>query len=123
MLPGAGLGDDPALAHPPSQQRLTQRVIDFVRARVVEVLPLEEHTGADRLAETRGVVQQRGTPGVVPQQPVELLLKLLVVHGFRVGRGQLVECRDQCLGNVASAVRPEPSGVIGLCHRSGVMTV
>ena len=38
--PRARLGDDSRLAHPPGQQRLTDRVVDLVRAGVVEVLAL-----------------------------------------------------------------------------------
>ena len=41
VLAGPGLGDDPRLAHPPGQQRLTERVVDLVRAGVVEVLAFE----------------------------------------------------------------------------------
>ena len=42
VLPGAGLGDHPHLAHPPGEQALADRVVDLVRAGVAEVLALEE---------------------------------------------------------------------------------
>ena len=42
VLAGAGLGDDPGLAHPLGQQRLAEHVVDLVRAGVVEVLALEQ---------------------------------------------------------------------------------
>ena len=41
VLAGAGLGDDPRLAHALGQQRLADRVVDLVGAGVVEVLALE----------------------------------------------------------------------------------
>ena len=46
VLAGAGLGDDPPLAHPRGQQRLAQGIVDLVGAGVVEVLALE----IDRMA-------------------------------------------------------------------------
>ncbi len=41
VLAGAGLGDDPLLAHPQRQQGLAQGVVDLVGAGVVEVLALQ----------------------------------------------------------------------------------
>ena len=46
VLPGAGLGDDPPLAHAHGEQRLAERVVDLVRAGVREVLALEEDARA-----------------------------------------------------------------------------
>ena len=48
VLPGAGFGDDAALAHPARQQRLPEGVVDLVGAGVVEILALEvDGTRAD----------------------------------------------------------------------------
>ncbi len=41
MLAGAGLGDHAPLAHPQGQQRLAERVVDFVSAGVIQVLALQ----------------------------------------------------------------------------------
>jgi hypothetical protein len=41
VLARPGLGDDPRLAHAPREQRLPDRVVDLVRAGVIEVLALE----------------------------------------------------------------------------------
>jgi hypothetical protein len=54
VLPRSGFGDNPPLSHPPSQQSLPHRVVDLVGAGVIQVLPLEQHTSADQLAEPRG---------------------------------------------------------------------
>ncbi len=59
VLAGARLGDDPALAHPLGQQRLADRVVDLVRAGVVEVLALEIDLMPGRLAQARGAIQRR----------------------------------------------------------------
>jgi hypothetical protein len=42
VLAGAGLGDDPRLAHVLGEQRLADGVVHLVRAGVVQVLALEE---------------------------------------------------------------------------------
>jgi hypothetical protein len=52
----ARLGDDPPLAHPLGQQRLPERVVDLVRAGVVEVLALEIDGVAGGLAQTPGAI-------------------------------------------------------------------
>jgi hypothetical protein len=41
MLPRAGFRDDPALPHSPREQRLSEDVVDLVRASVIQVFPLE----------------------------------------------------------------------------------
>ncbi len=56
VLAGAGLGDDAAAAHPFRQQRLPQRVVDLVRARVREVLALEQQAHAGRAGRAAGFV-------------------------------------------------------------------
>ena len=43
MLPRAGLRDYSLLTHPPGQQALANRVIDLVRAGVIQVLALQEN--------------------------------------------------------------------------------
>jgi len=46
MLPGAGLSDDALGAQAPSKQRLTDGVVDLVRAGVCQILALEPHVRA-----------------------------------------------------------------------------
>ncbi len=46
MLTRAGLGDDAPLAHPRREQSLAERVVDFVRAGVEQILALEEKARA-----------------------------------------------------------------------------
>ena len=41
MLTGAGLGDDPSLAHPLREYSLAERVVDLVGAGVQQVFALE----------------------------------------------------------------------------------
>ena len=69
VLAGAGLGDDPRLAHPLGQQRLAERVVDLVGAGVVEVLALEPDRVPGRARTGAGEVQRRRAADVVAQQP------------------------------------------------------
>ena len=46
VLAGACFGDDAPLAHPHGQQRLAERVVDLVRARMRQVLALQKDARA-----------------------------------------------------------------------------
>jgi hypothetical protein len=109
VLSGAGLRDDPLLAHPPGQQGLPEHVAHLVRARVVEVLALEQDPGAHLLGQPDGVVEHRGQPRVVAQQRGELALERLVGHCPPVLRVKLVEGRNQRLRHEAAAEPAEMS--------------
>jgi hypothetical protein len=43
MLPGAGLGDDPALPQALGQHHLPDRVVDLVSTGVCQVFTLQKH--------------------------------------------------------------------------------
>ena len=49
VLPGSGLGDDAVLPHASREQHLPHRVVDLVRARVVEILALEQDACTNQL--------------------------------------------------------------------------
>ena len=72
MLPGAGLGDDAMLAHAFNQQRLSQTVVDLVRAGMKQVFALEINLcPAQLFGEALGKEQRRGAAGVGAQQFVQ----------------------------------------------------
>ncbi len=109
VLAGAGLGDDPGLAHPLGEQRLGEDVVDLVRAGVVEVLALEDDARPTGVGgEARHLGDDARPAGVRAVQPVELVEELGVDHGLLAGLVELLERRDQRLGDVAAAERPEP---------------
>ena len=72
VLAGAGLGDEPGLAHPLGQQGLAEHVVDLVGAGVVEVLALEQHAHTELVAEVVALGEDRRPAGVVAQHVVEL---------------------------------------------------
>ena len=96
MLPGAGLRDDARLAHPPREQNLPQAVIDLVRAGVEQILALEINLRAAQcFAQALGVIERRGTAGVVDEEIRQLRLKLQDPRTLR--------------GRLARALRAAPS--------------
>ena len=115
VLAGAGLGDDPGLAHAAGQQGLADGVVDLVRAGVVEVLALEQDLRAAHLAaQAPGVVDRAGAAHVVLEVVVERVGEGRVGAGRVVGGGQFLQRPDQGLGDEAPAVAAEVSGGVGI---------
>ena len=114
MLPRAGLGDHPPFAHPPRQQALAERVVDLVRAGVVQVLAFQVDLGpAAFFTQAPGVIQRRRSAHVLPIQFGQLLVKRLVGRRLLVLDDQLVERVGQGFGHVAAAERSKTAGGVG----------
>ena len=109
VLACAGLGDDAALVHALRQQHLPQRVVDLVRARVVQVLALEQHRDSDLRGQARHRGDGRRTTHVILEQIVELAPELRIVAGCVIHGRQLLERVHQRLGDVAAPIRAESS--------------
>src|SRR6202020_1396494 len=108
VLAGAGLGDDPRLAHLPGEQRLTDRVVNLVGAGVVEVFAFEVDLMARGLAQPGRAVQRRWAPDVVTRERVALRDEAWVLTGLDPGQLQLGQRRHQRLGHVLAPVWAEP---------------
>ena len=119
MLSGSGLGDHSGLSHPAREQRLADRVVDLVSAGVGQVLALQVDPAADTLGEAVGKVERRRATDEVTEQHGELGLEALVLAGLRPGFAELVERRDQGLGNEPAAVWAE---ALLDCRAHGVVT-
>ena len=113
--PAPGLGDDALLAHAPGEQGLPQAVVDFVRAGVQQILALDvDLRAAMHFAQPLGVIERRGTAGVIGQQVLQLGLKRWIEPRLQIRLLQFFERRHQNFGNVAAPVRAEmASGVWG----------
>ena len=98
-----------ALAHAPREQRLAERVVDLVGAGVVEVLALEVdlRAASARSAARRGRAASAGRrsrrAGARARPGSRVVARLLV------GRVELVERRDERLGDEPAAVGSEAS--------------
>src|SRR4029450_9294936 len=98
----AGLGDDAPLAEPRGEQDLAERIVDLVRAGVVQVLPLEDDAATGR-REPLCLVERCGTTDVVRPQMLELLPEGGVAQRLVPAALELVERRDKRLRDVAPA--------------------
>ncbi len=84
MLSGTGFGNDAPLSHAAGQQRLTESVIDLVRAGVVEVFTLQENACATQMfAEAAGKVERRGSADVRLQIGLQFRLESWVCSSPR----------------------------------------
>jgi len=115
VLAGAGLGDDPLLAHACGQQGLADGVVDLVRAGVVQVLALEQDLRpADLAAQALGVVDRAGPAHVVLQVALEGGDELRILARGVVGGRQLLQRPDQGLGHETPPVPAEMALGIGI---------
>jgi hypothetical protein len=105
VLPGARLGDDPPLAEPLREHRLPDRVVDLVRAGVVQILALE----IDLLPRREALAQRerRRAPDVRRRELVQLGEERRILARLAPRAVELVERRDERLRDVAPAVAAE----------------
>ena len=117
VLAGSGLGDDPALAHPNGEQRLTEHVVDLVAAGVVEVLALEEDGRATRqLAELVRTRERTGPTHVVDLEIAQLGVERRVGLRLRELGRQLVEGMHEGFGHESAAELAESGHGAILAH-------
>ncbi len=119
VLAGAGLGDDPLLAHAHREQRLPEHIVDLVRAGVGEVLALEQNAGAAGVLGEPARVRDRGGPARVSgQQPSQLRGEHRVGESRAIRDREFVERRDERLRDEPAAERAEVARrVWQLAHR------
>ena len=125
VLPGAGLGDDPALAHADREQRLAERVVDLVRAGVGQVFALEEDPraagrlrSAAWLRRPASAARRSASAGASSSA-----LKRRVVARREVGALELLDRLDQRLGHEAAAELAEVAARVGIAARQSTVTV
>src|SRR4051812_21496351 len=122
VLPGARLCDYAFLAHADREQRLTDRVVDFVRAGVVKILALQPDLSAAALfTQPLREIKRRRTSNVVLQQRGQLGLKRGVLTRAVIFCGEFVECANERFGDVAPAKLSEPAGRIGNLNGGGAL--
>jgi hypothetical protein len=115
VLTGSGFGDDAVFIHAAGEQGLAETVVDFVRAGVEQVFPLEINARtAELLREALGVVERSGATGIGVQQVIEFLLERLVLASGEVGSLELFQGRHEDFGDLASAIGAKVAAGIGL---------
>ncbi|MNJ44552.1 hypothetical protein D3C77_396080 [compost metagenome] len=92
MLSSARLRDHLVFAHALCEQSLTDRVVDFVRPGMVQVLTLQiNFSSAQLFCQTVGIIERSFSSGILLQQIADLLYKLRVVFIFTIRLLQLDE--------------------------------
>jgi hypothetical protein len=114
MLAGAGLGDDPCLAHAFGEQDLADAIVDLVRSGVIELVALEVDLGAAEVfGQPFGEIHRRRTSGVVRVEILQLRAEGRI--GLRLGPFlfQLQDQRHQRFGNETAAENTEHALLVG----------
>ena len=118
MLSGTRLSNDAPLTHASREQNLSQRVVDFVRAGVKQVLALEIDPRTTAIhTQTMSEEQRCRASSIIAQQLIEFTLKALVFTRQFIRRRQFFERRHQSLRHEATAVTtPVPERIwLGDC--------
>ena len=98
------------LAHALDQQRLSQAIVDFVRAGVKQVFPLEINPGATEFfRKPLREKQSCGTAGISAQELVQPALKAAVTPGLFVVSLQFFKRSHERLGDIAPAIDAKTS--------------
>ncbi len=117
VLSRARLGDDTLFAHVLRQQHLSERVVQFVRAAVEQVLAFQVDVAVVPLAQRVGALERRRSAAEIAEVAAELVHEaVLVVEDVAfVGRLELLDCGHQHLGDVLAAVLAELRLVYLVC--------
>ena len=114
VLARAGLGDDALLAHAFGEQCLPDGVVDFVRARVVEVFAFEVNL---RAAAVVGQVFREVKQARAADEGFQVVLQLGLEDGVSsslpISCVEFVQRRDEGFGHVAPAVNAEAPAFVG----------
>ena len=106
----ARFGDEALLAHPLREQRLADRVVHLVRARVVEVLALEDNGRAAQVVrEAAAHRDRRFASHVVVQEGVEFTLEGGILLCVLVGPREFMERPHEGFRHVLPPVGTEMS--------------
>ena len=115
VLAGAGLGDDALLAHAPCEQRLGERIVDFVRSRMQQVLALEINLGATAvLRQTLREIKLGRPTGEFLQMVLQFGLELRIVPRLFIRRVEFLQGRHQGLRHKHATAGAKMPGGIGL---------
>eukprot|EP01137_Pigoraptor_chileana_P017491 Opistho-2@75637 len=116
MLPRASLGDDARLPQPLGKKRLSDRIVDLVRTRVVEILALQPYARAASISsKTICEMQRRGPSNIRVVRP-QLLVEFRVRHCFLEDCLQFLESRNKRFGYEPSTKISKPICGLPVCR-------
>src|SRR6266849_67077 len=110
MLSGAGFRRDARLVHPHREQRLSERIVNLVRAGMAEVFALDVNLRAAELGGQVGGKEERSRASdKLARIALQVLAELEVAARVLVRQLQLQQGRHQGLGDVAASIQAEVS--------------
>ena len=112
VLPCAGLRNHLLRAKPPGEQCLSDRVVDFVCARMRKVLALEPDFCAPAVAQPGRKRQGGGPANPLAKLPAVRLLEVGVVQVLAHALFELLERRHQRFGDIPPSERAESPAVV-----------
>jgi hypothetical protein len=99
---------------PIRQQNLAERVVDFMRAGMEQVLALQINLRtAEPLRHPLRAIKRRGAAGIFFEKKLQLIAEHWVHFRLLIFRGQLVQRRHQRLGHEHAAVGAEMARRVG----------
>ena len=122
MLASSGFRDNPRLAHANGEQNLTDAIVDFVRAGVIEFVAFEPDLRpfarwrilADLLCQPLGIIKRRGAADIMFKQVVELSGEGWVLFRCAIFALQIEHERHERFSDIAPAELAEMATIIGL---------
>jgi len=120
MLPRPGFSDDPGFLHPHSQEHLADRVINFMRAGMTEIFPLQIDPGPAKLLGQPGrMIERRRSPDILFEIVGQFLPEPAIFPSRCILLLQFEQRRHQRFRHIAAAVGAESSVAVGdLLHRA-----
>ena len=110
VLAGAGLGDDPGLAHALGQKDLAEAVIDLVAARMVQLVALEpDLRAAEFLGQAFREIDRAGLADIILQEEIHLGPEVRILLGRLIGFLEFQNVRHQCFGDETTAIIAKPA--------------
>jgi len=114
VLPRAGLGNDPLLAHAAGEQTLPDGVVDLVRPGVIEIFALQiDFRAAKFFRQSSREIKPRGPADIVAKIRFELADEARIGLGPSIFRIKLLKRGHQRFGHKNAPIRTEMSGRIG----------
>ena len=105
VLPCAGLGNDSGFSHAPGQENLTDRIVDFVRACVGQVFPLEIDASPAEIRSDPASKREWSRPsGIISQQFIQLRLETRVSSCVAVRILEFLQGPHQGFGNESASI-------------------
>ena len=96
------------------EKDLAKRIVDFVRAGVKQVFPLQVNfRAAEFFGESFGEIKRRGTAREIAQQLRELILKIRILFRTLIFGREFVQRRHQRFRHEHSAVNAEVTVCVG----------